>query len=124
MDYGTSKTIDASALERMCLVDGVDKFLDVRAEGMDLKTFSHFVCKYAIHIKARLQSAQKEAGELEKDNLWDCVADFLTNSDLAFAVWQYSTVQVTGRRRRSVKIQVCGTHATQDGRQTNLHGGA
>jgi hypothetical protein len=114
----------------ICLVDGVEKFLDVTMEGMDLRTLASFVCKYAFHtctikddLKMRLQSAQKEAGELEKDNLWDCVADFLTNSDLAFAVWQYSTVQVTGRRRRSVKIQVCGTHATQDGRQTSLHRG-
>ncbi|MFN9955928.1 MAG: hypothetical protein ACK55I_22755, partial [bacterium] len=34
-----------------------------------------------------------------------------------------STVPVIGRRKESVKIQGCGTRATQDGRQTSLHGG-
>jgi hypothetical protein len=96
VDYGTSNAIDSSVVERICLVDGVDKFLDVGTEGSDLRTLARFVCKYAIHtctikddLKARLQSAQNEVGESEGENLWDCVADFLTNSDLAFAVWQY-----------------------------------
>ena len=69
MDYGTSNAIDSSVVERICLVDGVDKFLDVGTEGSDLRTLARFVCKYAIHtctikddLKARLQSAQNEAG--------------------------------------------------------------
>ena len=86
----------------------MDKFLDVVTEASDLRTLAHFVCKYAIHtcsikdnLNARLQSAQNEAGESERDNLWDCVADFLTNSDLQFVVWQYinSTGGLEGEER-------------------------
>ena len=84
MDYGATNAID------------VNVPVDTLLNG-DMSTLALFVCKYAIHastikddLKNRLRFEQQKSSDArEEANLLACTVDFLTNSDLAFAAWQY-----------------------------------
>lgn len=96
MDYGTTNAIDVNDL-RALFTDFTESSVDALLDGEDMSTLALFVCKYAVHastikddLKKRLRMEQQKSSDAgEESNLWTCAADFLTNSDLAFAAWQY-----------------------------------
>lgn len=72
--------------------------VDTLLDG-DMSTLAVFVCRYTIHAST-VKDDLKKPLRLEqqkyltpvmhmKANMWACSADFPTNSDLAFAAWQY-----------------------------------
>jgi hypothetical protein len=113
MDYGATNVIDVNDLRALFAVP-----VDTLLNG-DMSTLALFVCKYAIHastikddLKKHLRFEQQKSSDArEEANLLACTVDFLTNSDLAFAAWQYINSANDWKDKRRA---VCNTLMTSD----------
>ena len=91
-DRGTMDYIDVSQLHEL-LKNNTPQEVINSSDSRDM--FVLFVLRYAIYaapkeqLKKEMRNEVMKAGASEGDHLHKCHLDFLTSSDIAYAVWQY-----------------------------------